>query len=113
VPTDGLGAYRHVVSFQTLTSAPDGDGGIVETWIDLDPATWNVAIRPATVRDLERSAAGAIVATATHVISGFYRGDVTVDARMLFNGREFRIVGVRNVEERSITMDLFALETVQ
>ena len=49
-----IGDYRHVVTFQTVVKSPDGDGGITENWIDLDPATWDVAILPATVRDLER-----------------------------------------------------------
>jgi len=106
-----IGAYRHVVTFQTPTLAPDGDGGQVETWADLAPP-WPVAIQPATVRDLERQAAGTIVATATHVIRGRYRSDVGVDARMLFDGRTFRITGVATPDERKIELWLFAVETV-
>jgi len=107
-----LGTFRHVVTFQTLVSNPDGDGGTVDTWVDLDPATWLVAIVPAAVRDLERLTVGTIVATATHVITGRYRPDVAIDGRMLFQGREFRITGVRNLDERGITMQLFAKETI-
>jgi SPP1 family predicted phage head-tail adaptor len=106
-----IGDYRHVAQFQTPTTLPDGDGGVTETWVDLDPP-WPVAIRPATVRDLERQAAGTVVATATHIIVGRYRGDVKVDARMLFDGREFRITGVATPMERKIELWLFAVETV-
>lgn len=106
-----IGQYRHVVMFQTPTTVPDGDGGTTETWADLTPP-WHVDLQPASVRDLERRTAGTIVASATHVIIGRYRADVGIDDRMLFEGRTFRISGVKNVEERNITMELFAVETV-
>jgi len=106
-----IGAYRHVVQLQTPTTVPDGDGGVTETWVNLDPV-WYVAIHPATVRDLEREAAGTVVATATHIIRGAYRGDVKVDARMLFDGRTFRITGVATPKERKIELWLFAVETI-
>lgn len=109
---DAIGQFRHVVTFQTGTTEPDGDGGVVDKWIDLDPPTWPVSIKPAAVRDLERETAGTIVAAATHVIIGRYRGDVDVKDRALFQGREFRITGIKNVDERGITMELFAIETV-
>lgn len=106
-----IGDYRHVATFQTPTTVPDGDGGMTETWVDLDPP-WHVAIQPATVRDLERQAAGTIVATATHIIRGRYRADVKVDARMLFDGRTFRITGVATPKEKKLELWLFAVETI-
>lgn len=106
-----IGAFRHLVRFQTLTVGPDGDGGTVETWTDLDPP-WYVAIMPATVRDLERRAAATIVATATHIIRGRYRDDVKVDGRMVFEGRIFRIAGLGSPMERKIELWLFAVETI-
>lgn len=107
----GIGTYRHVVEFQTLTSVPDGDGGQVETWAPLGPP-WAAEIRPANVRDLERRTAGTIVGTATHVVTARYRADVKIDGRMIFAGRMFRIAGVTNDDERGITMEIFAAETV-
>ena len=106
-----IGEYRHVAQFQTPTSSPDGDGGVIETWVDLDPP-WPVAIQPATVRDLERQSAGTTVATATHIVRGRYRPDVTVTARMLFDGRTFRITGVATPKEIKRELWLFAVETV-
>ncbi len=106
-----IGDYRHVVQFQTPTTVPDGDGGVVETWANLDPP-WHVAIQPATVRDLERQAGATTIATATHIIRGRYRPDVTVDARMVFDGRTFRIMGVATPQERKLELWLFAVETV-
>jgi len=107
----GIGDFRHVARFQTPTTVPDGDGGTIDVWADLDPP-WAVAIQPATVRDLERNTAGTIVATATHIIRGRYRPDVKVDARMLFEGRTFRITGVASPKERKIELWLFAVETI-
>ena len=87
-----IGAYRHVVRFQTPTTGPDGQG-VVETWTDLDPP-WAVSIQPATARDLERQTAGTIIATATHIIRGRYRADVGVDDRCL-TGARFGLPGSR------------------
>lgn len=107
----GIGDYRHLVTFQAPTHVGDADGGYTDEWVNLTP-DWFVDIRPATVRDLERQTAGTIVAAATHVITGRYRADVQIDAQMLFNTRTFRITGVKNVDERGIVMQLFAVETV-
>jgi hypothetical protein len=57
---------------------------MTESWVDRPPA-WPIDIRPATVRDLERQTAGTTVATATHIIHGRYRPDVTIDARILWD----------------------------
>jgi head-tail adaptor len=107
----GIGAFRHVGMFQALVSVPDGDGGMVDTWTDLPPA-WPIDIRPATVRDLERQTAGTIVATATHVIHGRHRADVTVECRLVFDGRFFLITGIARPFERPIDLFLFAKETI-
>jgi len=106
-----IGTYRHVVTFQVPITVPDGDGGFVESWGDLAPP-WPVAIEPANVRDLERRAAGTIIAAATHIVSGRYRADVTIEARMVFEARTFRVAGIRNVDERGIAMQLFVVETL-
>jgi head-tail adaptor len=107
------GKYRHLVTFQGPGAVvPDGDGGWTTTYGDLTPATSYVSIEPATARDLERVTAGTILSTATHIVEGDYRHDVTLESRMIFNGRTFSITGKTNVEERSITMVLIAVEVV-
>lgn len=107
----GIGDFRHVVMFQVPHTEPDGYGGTLEVWTDLPPV-WNVDIRPATVRDLERQTAGTTVATATHVVYGWYRDDVTVKCRFIFDGDEFRITGIATPQMRKIHQFLFALQTV-
>jgi len=84
---------------------------MTETWTDLG-SPWNVSIAPANVRDLERLTGATIVATATHVIRGRYRSDVTVKDRMLFDGRTFEIMGVATPLERKVELVLFAVETI-
>jgi head-tail adaptor len=107
----GIGDFRHVGMIQTVETVPDGDGGMVEVWTDAPPA-WPIDIRPATVRDLERQTAGTIVATATHVIHGRDRADVTVTCRLVFDGRVFQISGLARPRERPIDLYLFAKEVI-
>jgi head-tail adaptor len=109
-----INEYRHRVLFQT-PGAPvsDGDGGWTNTWADLAPGAWMVSIEPATARDLERVAAGTVLSTASHIVKGRFHPGVTLQTRMIFGGRTFSITGKANVEERSITMELVAVEVVQ
>jgi head-tail adaptor len=111
----GIGDFRHVGTVQTVTVISDGGGGTVEAWVDSPPA-WPIDIRPATVRDLERQTAGTTVATATHVIHGRDRGDVTVTSRIVAviegQTRIFLITGLARPRERPIDLLLFAKETI-
>jgi len=108
-----VGDYRHAVTFQNPgPPVPDGDGGFSQSWIDLVPAAWRVSIEPATARALERVGAGTVTSAASHIVTGRYHPDVTTQTRMLFNGREFSITGMQNLEERGITMQLVAVEQV-
>ena len=105
------GAYRHIVTFEAPgVLVPDGDGGYTQGWGPLDPPTWYVAIRPATARDLENSTAGTVTTTASHIVIGDYRPDVTTTTRLIHEGRQFEITGIANLEERDRTMHLFCEE---
>lgn len=108
-----IGDQRHLVTFQDPgPPIPDGAGGYTQSWSDLSPATWYVAIAPASAADLERVAAGTVITQASHVIHGRYHPGVSTKSRMLFSGRTFAITGTRNVGERSIQMELTAIEQV-
>jgi len=108
-----IGDFRHLVTFQDPSAAvPDGAGGYTQTWSDLQPATWFVAVQPAGAGDLERLAAGSVITPASHVVRGRYHPGVSTKTRMLFSGRTFAITGTRNVDERSIHMELVAVEQV-
>jgi SPP1 family predicted phage head-tail adaptor len=108
-----IGDYRHLVLFQSPgTPVANGDGGFTQSWTDLVPGSWHVSIEPATARDLERVAAGTVLSTASHIVKGRYHPGVNTSTRMIFGGRTFSITGKANLEERSIHMELIAVEVV-
>ena len=107
----GIGDYIHVVTVQNPTGVvPDGEGGFTEGWTDLDPAKWDVSITPATARDLERVGAGTVITTATHLITGQYRSDVSTQTRVLFEGAIYHITGARDPDKRHETLECTADE---
>lgn len=108
-----INEYRHRVLFQTPgPNVDNGDGGWTNTWSDVAPGAWMVSIEPATARDLERVAFGTVLSTNTYIVKGRYLAGVNTTTRMVFNARTFSITGVANIEERSIDMELVAVEVV-
>jgi head-tail adaptor len=111
-PRVGIGA-RHV--WVTVEHAgptkPDGDGGYTTEWLVGIPPIWQVSIVAATALALERLAVGTVTATATHVLSGPYRPDLTLRSRVLVEGRRvFQVVGLQNVEERGQELVIVCVE---
>ena len=105
------GEYRHLVTFEAPgDKVADGEGGYTQEWTPLTPPTWYVAIQPATARDLEHVAAGTVTTSATHLVTGDYRADVTTEARIVHEGRHLQILGIQNVDERDETMMLVCEE---
>jgi head-tail adaptor len=93
----------------TPPSQPDGD--VSEAWADLMPV-WHVAIEPAT-EDPERQTAGTSIGSASHVVTGPYRADVTLTTRLLVEGtRAFNIVSRIDREERHRELILRCREVV-
>jgi head-tail adaptor len=108
------GAYPHLVTVQNPGApVPDGDGGYTQTWTDGTPATWHVSIVPATQADLERLAAGTVISSASHVVRGDFRPDVTTLTRLTLGAQVFAITGTVNVDLRSVDMLCGAVEVVQ
>jgi len=107
-----IGDYKHLVTFQDPTRTPDGVGGYTETWADLSPATWKVAIVPAAAADLERLVPGTVLTQATSRVLGHYHPGVSTSTRMLYNGKTFAITGAIYVDTLPPTMELAAVETV-
>jgi head-tail adaptor len=90
------GEYRHLVTFEAPGDrVPDGEGGYTQSWVPLD---------------LEYTTAGTAAASATHIVRGDYRADVTTTARMVHEGRPFQITGIANLEERDETLELVCEE---
>src|SRR5262252_5553086 len=100
-----IGQYRHVVTLENPGDPiPDGDGGYIETWAPLDPASWHCSITPATVRPriAEWIASGTVLAKATHLVRGRYHAGITIETRVLFRGRRLNVIYVGNSDERDI-----------
>jgi len=103
----------HRVTLQNPGPAvPDGDGGFTQTWTDLVPPALYVKIAPATAREVERLAAGTVLATATHIVTGPYHAGVTTKTRIVFNGRVFSVTGVANPDERNVETIAICAEVV-
>jgi len=108
-----IGDQRHLVLLQNPGSpVADGDGGFTQTWADLAPPTWYCSITPASTRDLERIAAGTVIAEASHIVKGRYRADVTTKTRVVFNGRRLNVTAVANPQERNVDLELICVEVV-
>jgi len=99
-----IGERQHRVTVEVPTGAPtsNAEGNWDQAMGPATPATWWCRIRPATVRDLERVAAGTVLVTASHILEGVYHPGITTSARLGFNGRTFFVRGVVNPEERNI-----------
>ena len=93
-------------------SVPDGEGGYVEGWVSLDPAEVFAHINPANARDLERAAAGTVIATASHMIEILYHPGVTVQTRITYGTRIFQVTSVRNPDEANRELVIVAEEIV-
>lgn len=96
------GKRDKLVSLYEMTSSPTSDSDHSTTLSPLDPAEAWAAIEPATPQRLERIVTGTVIAQATHVITLPYHEEVTTDTRIVWNGRQFNVVGVANPEERNI-----------
>jgi len=110
----GRSHYRHLVTLTGLpiTTTPDGQGGFTQALTPLTPPTWFCSIRPATQRDLERVTAGTTLTTATHIVEGDYRADITTSTQIGFDGRTLFVNGVQHPEERKITLVLLCTEVI-
>jgi SPP1 family predicted phage head-tail adaptor len=107
------GQRVHVITLQGPgVPVPDGDGGVIQSWTDLDPPTLKASITAATARDIENLAAGTVIAQAAHVITMPYHPGVTTATRVQFRGRSFSLTNVINREERNIQLVCLAIEGV-
>jgi len=105
------GARRTWVTVQQPgTPVPDGGGSFTTTWVDAVPPTWQVAITSAAGSALERAAAGTTITTATHVIRGPYRPDITTATQLVAGARTFQVDGVRDVDERHRELEVIGRE---
>lgn len=112
-PTTSVGKRPHRVTLQDPgPGIPDGDGGQTQTWSDLVPPAMDAEIKTAAAADLERIAAGTVLATATHIVTMPYHPQVKTASRIIHNGRIFNVTGVADPEERHIETIAICVEVV-
>lgn len=109
----GVALKRHRVQLEAPTTVPDNQGGYTEGWAPLTPPTLNVAIREASGGDLERTRAGTVTATATHVLTGDHHPQITTKTRITFGARVFSVVGLTNRDQAGAEIDIFCTEQVE
>lgn len=112
-------AHRHkrIACWRPGASVPDGDGGYTQTLVPLSPAEVFGAIRPASVRDLERLTAGTVISQATHIVSMPFHPEITTETELRVEDfpnvdRRFSVVAVLNPNERDVESLLVCTELV-
>ncbi len=122
------GDLIHLVTIQVPGAVtPDGQGGFTQAWVSLTPDEW-ASIAPATARDLERTMAGSVSASSTHLVRLHFREDVTVRGRILHRrdghvatdaagaptvaARVFQVTGLQNVDEQDVELCLSVVEAL-
>ena len=110
-----LGDRKHLVVFQDPAGppVPDGAGGYTQTWADIPPGTWKVAVLPASVRDLERVAPGTVVSQGASIVEGAYLPSVSTRSRMLYNGKTYSVTAARYLDTLPPSMELAVVEQVR
>jgi head-tail adaptor len=88
---------------------PDGEGGYTEGWETLVDTLWG-RLAPASKTDLEKVIAGTVTAVMPYLAVVPYVAGVTTRSRILYHGREFAILGWRNVDERNIRLEIVCEE---
>lgn len=102
------GARRHLVTVQNPpapVSNGDGSVGYPEPWVDLDPPTLYVSLRPATPADMERIRPGTTSAIAALLMTSDYHPQVTSETRVGLNGRLYAIVGYASPDLRDVELE--------
>lgn len=108
--TVATGSRRHWVRVENPggPAVPDGDGGF--TTSPVPAGRWRVRIVPAAQRELERVAAGVVIGSATHVITGRYFPGLALDSEITFRGRRFRVAAVLDPGEMHVETIALAQE---
>jgi head-tail adaptor len=107
------GDQRHLVACDGITRTPDGDGGYIESWAPLVPATRWAMIEPARKKDVEAvTGSVAVQAVATHLITMDYHAQLNVQGRLRYHGREFQIHAIANTNEENAQLVVVCTEVL-
>ncbi len=101
-----IGELRHRLALQSATDSTDSYGQPTRSWATY-ATVWGKVL-PVTAG--ESQLANQQQADITHRITIRHRADVTAEHRILFGSRTLNIRGVRDLEERGITLEIDAEE---
>lgn len=101
-----IGRFRRRIRVEKQAFVSDGMGGQTVTWSE-DFKVW-AQIEPISGR--QKLDLDAISSTVSHVIRFRCEEDVTNENRIIYNGREFNIQYVVNVDEDSTFYEIGANE---
>jgi len=87
---------------------PNPDGGWIESW-DVIGTPWG-RVSPASAADMERVVAGTVTALLPFLVVVPYVPGVTTLSRVSYHGRHFAVVGVRNLDERNVRLEIVCEE---
>jgi len=113
----GERAHRVALTGPGGEAVPDGDGGYTVVPAPLDPPAVWAQITPATTADLERLAAGTVLASATLLVTMPFHPGVNNNTQLAWTDAAQRphtanVVGVVNVDERCVELIVGAVELV-
>lgn len=100
------GRLRHYIQVKRPTTTRNALGEPVQTFASV--GGFQAEIKPTSAR--ERLMNNSITTEVTHVITMRYAPDVSEDCRIAFGDRTFEIVGIVNVEERNVELQILAAE---
>lgn len=103
------GKLRELVSVQTFTRTPDGQGGFVsKAWTDF--LVTHAAITPATSR--EAWAARQLEHNITHSVSMRYFAGILTEMRIKYGTRVFNIKSIIDIDERHREYKIMCEESI-
>lgn len=104
------GKFRHRISIEAPTETRDANGGVAPQWGQIG-LFW-ASIEPLQGREL--IVAKESYADVTHkiMVRYFDHATLTNKCRINFNGRLFNILGILKLEERNITYQIMARESL-
>ena len=102
------GKLRNRITIERLTLTPDGIGGNAETWVV--NKSLKAYIKPTSGSETLHSQ--RLEARLTHKVYIRYVTDIINTDRVVFNGRNFQIRAIINIEERNKWIELSCEEGV-
>lgn len=105
---DTVGARNKRVRLQRRQETSDGSGGSTTAWVDVD-VLW-ARVSPGSGREFWQQK--HLSPELSHIVNIRYRSGLLPTMRFLDGARAFRIVSVRDPEERHIELDVMCEEYV-